>query len=77
MNHTPGKCLICGEVHCLAGCVPMQVCEAKRRGARAWRCKRCGATRGFKLLGNGLVQCGECDTLHFVPTGDLELLVIE
>ena len=26
-NHNPGKCKICGTYHCLAGCVPVEVCQ--------------------------------------------------
>lgn len=29
MNHSPNKCAICGEYHCLAGCVPVETCMAK------------------------------------------------
>jgi len=29
MTHSPQKCKICGEYHCLAGCVPIKICQAK------------------------------------------------
>ena len=29
MNHSPQKCAICGEYHCLAGCVPIEECKRK------------------------------------------------
>ena len=29
MTHLPQKCKICGEYHCLAGCVPVEACRAK------------------------------------------------
>ena len=27
MNHSPGKCKVCGKYHCLAGCVPIEQCR--------------------------------------------------
>ena len=29
MNHSPSKCKICGDYHCLAGCVPVEECKKK------------------------------------------------
>lgn len=31
-NHSPLKCKICGEYHCLAGCVPIQECKDRADG---------------------------------------------
>ena len=33
MNHSPAKCQICGEYHCLVGCVPIQDCYTKKQTA--------------------------------------------
>lgn len=30
MSHVPEKCEICGEFHCLAGCVPVENCYSAR-----------------------------------------------
>jgi len=29
MNHSPNQCKICGEYHCLAGCVPIEECKQR------------------------------------------------
>ncbi len=47
MNHSPEKCHVCGEYHCLAGCVPLEQCLVKSGDKLIARLK---ARRNFERI---------------------------
>ena len=67
MQHSPSKCKICGEYHCLAGCVPIEQCYSKKKGDRTQNgepaktkelCPVCGAHRGnWEEMLNEIHRC--------------------
>ena len=37
VDHSPRQCAVCGDFHCLAGCVPLSQCKAKLPACRPER----------------------------------------
>ena len=48
-SHTPAKCHICEEYHCLAGCVPVEECYKKIGSKRREENKMVESFRHYKV----------------------------